>query len=75
MDAILIVVGTLLAILVSVKCTSEVERPHFICGDCEAEMPYGRSFCVKCGREKDWSNIEKSDAPLPIYLGKWRIKV
>ncbi|MCK4976759.1 MAG: hypothetical protein KAS36_07505 [Anaerolineales bacterium] len=54
---------------------SAIEEPRYLCLRCDANINHGSEFCYKCGAEKDWSKIEKSGAPLPIFLGKWRIKL
>jgi hypothetical protein len=74
MEILIIPVATVMIIL-GFALGSSIQEPRFVCLDCDHEIRHGVEFCEKCGDQKSWGGIEKSDAALPIFMGAWRIKI
>lgn len=72
---ILLIPVSILVLIIGFAVGGAIEEPRFICLDCDHEIHHGIEFCGKCGDQKTWGGIEKSNAALPMFMGKWRIKI
>jgi len=74
MEILLIPISITVFILGFVLGTA-IEEPRYLCSKCDTGITHDIEFCFKCGDEKDWGKIEKSNATFPMFMGKWRIKI
>ena len=72
---ILLIPVSILIFVMGFAVGTAIEEPRYLCSKCDTVVAHGNEFCYKCGDGKDWSKIEKSNAALPIFMGKWRIKI
>ena len=72
---VLIIMVTISMFCLGMTAGINLEEPKFICADCDKEIAHDEKFCRFCGKEKKWETVTKSDKALPIFMGKWRIKI